>query len=60
MAHSKSYIYARLMELSFITDARPLEEIEQEEEKSGKQIVDGSISSYVLIHMVYGFFLLYR
>ena len=40
MAHSKSYIYARLMELSFITDARPLEEIEQEEERQLTEELD--------------------
>ena len=33
MTDRERYIHTRLMELSFITDTRPLEEIEQEEEK---------------------------
>ena len=34
MAHSKSYIHTRLMELALIAETRPLDELEKEEEKA--------------------------
>lgn len=34
MAHSKSYIHTRLMELALTAETRPLDEVEKEEEKA--------------------------
>lgn len=40
MTDRERYIHTRLMELSFITDTRPLEEIEQEEERQLTEELD--------------------